>query len=178
MKHPGAGLAALVAAAVTAGACCSVPSYTPTFWNDGGQVQGNNNCYNYSNNTRTDTFAQPGQAAGSPWTALQCPQVRTAALADGLDALPASGQCPTNACKKVDKLALVVWPGGDYHWYRQDKNGMWTHKPGGTQATNLDNSGNPIANPETADRGNYTDFCGYLCSCSSATEGSGHENIQ
>ena len=41
----------------------------------------------------------------------------------------------------------------------------------------LDNSGNPISNPETADRGGYTDFCGYLCSCSSSTEGNGHENI-
>ena len=54
---------------------------------------------------------------------------------------------------------------------------MWTHKPGGTPATNLDNSGNPISNPETADRGGYTDFCGYLCSCSDSTEGNGHENI-
>jgi hypothetical protein len=75
----------------------------------------------------------------------------------------------------------VVDPGTDYHWYRLDRNGMWTHKPGGTQATNLDNSGNPISSPETADRCGgwlcYTEFCGYFCSCSSSTEGRGRENI-
>jgi hypothetical protein len=74
-------------------------------------------------------------------------------------------------------IALVIDPGTDYHWYRKDKNGKWTHKPGGTAATNLDNSGNPITDPETANRGGYTDFCGYFCICSSATEGSGHETI-
>ena len=163
---------ALLALAV--GACCSIPTYTPAFWNDGGFVQDNNNCYNYSNNKRTDTFAQPGQAAGAPWTALQCNNVRTAAIADGLKAVAGPNLCPKKECT----LALVVDPGWDYHWYRRDKNGMWTHKPGGTPATNLDNSLNPIPNPETADRGGYTDFCGYLCSCSSSKEGNGHENIQ
>jgi hypothetical protein len=75
-------------------------------------------------------------------------------------------------------VALVVAPGWDYHWYRRDENGRWSHKPGGTRATNLDNSMNPISNPETANRGPYTDFCGYYCSCSSSKEGNGHENIQ
>lgn len=163
--------AALLAIAV--GACCSIPTYTPAFWNSSFQIQGNNNCYNYSNNKRTDTFAQPGRAAGAQWTDLECNNVRTAAVADGLVAVAKPNKCPKKECT----LALVVDPGDDYHWYRRDTNGMWTHKPGGTPATNLDNSGNPISNPETADRGGYTDFCGYLCSCSSSTEGNGRENI-
>lgn len=163
--------AALLAIAV--GACCSIPTYTPAFWNSSFQIQGNNNCYNYSNNKRTDTFAQPGRAAGAQWTDLECDNVRTAAVADGLVTVAKPNKCPKKECT----LALVVDPGDDYHWYRRDTNGMWTHKPGGTPATNLDNSGNPISNPETADRGGYTDFCGYLCSCSSSTEGNGRENI-
>ncbi|HEX6862006.1 MAG TPA: hypothetical protein VF414_04270 [Thermoanaerobaculia bacterium] len=163
--------AALLAIAV--GACCSIPTYTPAFWNSSFQIQGNNNCYNYSNNKRTDTFAQPGRAAGAQWTALECNNVRTAAVADGLVAVAGPNNCPKKECT----LALVVDPGWDYHWYRRDTNGMWTHKPGGTPATNLDNSGNPIPNPETADRGGYTDFCGYMCSCSRSTEGNGRENI-
>ena len=172
MKHRSvAYAAALLTLAV--GACCSIPSYTPAFWNDGGTVQFGNNCYNYSNNKRTDTFAQPGEAAGAKWTSLQCGNVRTAAIADGLKSVAGPNLCPKRECT----LALVVDPGSDYHWYRRDKNGMWTHKPGGTPATNLDNSSNPINNPETADRGGYTDFCGYMCSCSSATEGKGHEKI-
>lgn len=152
--------------------CCTKPTYTPTFWNDSGLVQYNNNCYNYSNNKRTDTFAQPGRRAGAMYTSLSCASVRPAAVADGVIELPASGNCGSE-----DKLALVVAPGWDYHWYRQDTNGMWTHKPGGTRATNLDNSGNVINNPESANRGPYTQFCGYHCSCSSATEGVGHEDI-
>ena len=44
----------------------------------------------------------------------------------------------------------------------QGRDGRWTHKPGGTEATDLDNSGNPISDPRTADRGGYTDFCGFM----------------
>jgi len=158
--------------------CCKLPSFHPSYWNDGGTIQYGNNCYNYGNNKETGTFAQPGKRSGDYPNPMACADVYAAAISDGLEALPASGACSNDQ----DKVALFVDPGTDYHWYRLDKNNMWTHKPGGTQATNLDNSGNPITNPETADRCGgwlcYTDFCGYLCSCSSNVEGSGHENIQ
>jgi hypothetical protein len=163
-----AGLAALAL-----GACCSQPKFTPAFWNDAGTIQYHNNCYNYSNNHRTDTFAQPGRAAGAMYAGLTCADVLAAAAADGIPRLPPTGVCPNSR----DKIALVVAPGIDFHWYRLDTSGFWTHKPGGTQATNVDNSGNPITNPETANRGMYTDFCGYFCSCSDAKEGNGHEKI-
>ena len=39
---------------------------------------------------------------------------------------------------------------------------MWTHKPGSTPATALDNAGQPIADPRTADRGPYTEFCMFM----------------
>jgi hypothetical protein len=39
----------------------------------------------------------------------------------------------------------------DYHWYRQDKDGMWSHKPGHSEATNLDGSGNEIYDPRACD---------------------------
>ena len=179
MKLKRFGWTILLVMPLVLNACCSVPPYSPAYWNDGGVVQGNNNCYNYGNNKRTDTFAQPGEASGIflGLQDMQCQKVYNAAVADGLDPLPASGSCLDNK----DKVALVVAPGTDYHWYRLDSGGMWSHKPGGTQATNLDNSNNPIANPETADRCGgwlcYTDFCGYFCSCSDAAQGQGHENI-
>jgi hypothetical protein len=175
---PLACLASLALTALGAG-CCTRPSYTPSFWNDHGQIQYNNNCYNYSNNKRTDTFAQPGRRAGAMYSSLTCPAVVAAATADGVEPWPVSGSCSGDwLFSHHTKLALVVAPGWDYHWYRLDSNGMWTHKPGGTQSTNLDNSGQVIQNPETADRGPYTDFCGYFCSCSSSTEGGGHEDIE
>jgi hypothetical protein len=65
-------------------------------------------------------------------------------------------------------VALVMDPGVDYHWYRLDNNGKWSHKPGWSNATDVDAAGNPITNPEAASRDyssgggpNYRVFCGY-----------------
>ena len=40
----------------------------------------------------------------------------------------------------------------DYHFYRLDNNGTWSHKPGSTNATNLDANGDIIIDPQKADR--------------------------
>lgn len=139
--------------------CTCAPLYEPDWWNDGGQRQWNNNCYNYACNHRTDTFAQPGQAAGAMYTSLTCASVRPAAIADALIDKPGAGnRCPAEG----HLVALVVAPGWDFHWYRKGRNGFWTHKPGGTQATNQDNSGNSIPDPRSADRGPYTNFCTFM----------------
>jgi hypothetical protein len=50
---------------------------------------------------------------------------------------------------------------GDLISYRYDANGRWSHKRGSTAATDLDNAGRVILNPELADRGEYDIFCGY-----------------
>ena len=34
------------------------------------------------------------------------------------------------------KVVLVINPYIDYHWYKQDSEGEWSHKPGITPATN------------------------------------------
>jgi hypothetical protein len=54
--------------------------------------------------------------------------------------------------------ALVISPGHDYHWYRRDEDGTWSHKPGSSSATNRDNSNHIIYNPETANRGGTARF--------------------
>jgi hypothetical protein len=139
--------------------CECAPLYEPLWWNDAGQKQFNNNCYNYACNYRSDTFAQPGQAAGAIYAGLTCADVRPAALRDDLiDAPGANNRCP----KEGHLVALVIAPGIDFHWYRKGRNGLWTHKPGGTAVTNVDNAGAPIADPRTADRGMYTDFCTFM----------------
>jgi hypothetical protein len=139
--------------------CKCAPLYEPNWWNDGGQIQFNNNCYNYGSNYRTDTYAQPGRAAGAMYTSFTCASVKPAAVADALIDTPrANNKCP----KEGHLVALVIAPGGDFHWYRKGRNGYWTHKPGGTPATNLDNSGVTISDPRTANRGPYTDFCTFM----------------
>ena len=55
----------------------------------------------------------------------------------------------------------------DYHFYRQDKNKYWSHKPGRTEVSNLDASNELITNPEKANRNynsyNYSTSCGFFC---------------
>lgn len=43
----------------------------------------------------------------------------------------------------------------DYHWYRKDSNGYWSHKPGVTPVVNTDASGNLIKNIYNANYGMY-----------------------
>jgi hypothetical protein len=139
--------------------CRCAPLYEPNWWNDAGQKQFGNNCYNYATNYRTDTFAQPGRAAGAEYTSLTCGSVGPAAIADALIAAPtANNKCP----KEGHLVALVIAPGFDFHWYRKGRNGYWSHKPGGTPVRNVDNSNHLIPDPRTANRGPYTDFCTFM----------------
>ena len=45
------------------------------------------------------------------------------------------------------KIFLALDVGEDYHWWRQDNNKYWSHKPGSTNVINLDASGNKIIEP-------------------------------
>lgn len=135
-----------------------VPKTALDFWNSD-EVQGGNNCYNYATNRRTDSFAQPGEASGQRYDELTCASVLKAA---GRDLGLARAEAFSLGQSGRTLIALVVAPGSDFHWYRRDRSGRWSHKPGSTAATIHDNSGNAISNPETADRGMYTEFCGYF----------------
>lgn len=134
------------------------PAYNPALWNIPA-VQPFNNCYNYANDQITNTFAQPGRAAGVEPVNIDCDDYQAAATADGLAF--AAGFANPLAAGQGWYVALVVWPGVDFHWYRQDDNGCWSHKPGQTPVTNLDNSGNLIADPQHCDLGDYN-FCCYM----------------
>ena len=128
-----------------------------SYWNGSSYVT-RNNCYNYASNYRSNSFAQPGLYSGhessKPYT---CSKVSTAIIYDGWK----------NNCQNRNNLSicLVIKPGtsttSDFHFYRRSSNGIWCHKQGPTAAKNSDNSGRIITNPETCNRGAYTDFCGY-----------------
>ena len=140
-------------------AACNLWSayYNPGFWNDSYSIS-RNNCYNYASNYRTHTFAQPGRAHGCNYS-IDCSSVHNAAQCDGL-----TDSCGSNATYLV---ALVIWPGVDYHWYHWHGAGsdyFWGHKPGGTAARNWDNNSTPLVpplQPHNCNRGPYTIFCGY-----------------
>ena len=141
-----------------------IPAYHPEQWNDANGIQFNNNCYNYACDIQTNTFAQPGNAHGITLNVpddMNCQAVSKGAVADGLVTVNCDEGCGCSKCQH--QVALVISPGDDFHWYRKGPDGNWTHKPGSTPATNVDNSNNIITDPRTADRGPYTIFCGCFC---------------
>ena len=151
----------------------SNPVYEPERWNTSA-VSDSNNCYSYAMND-PDGHPVPGKPQPGEHAGFGIDQaavngdgsgVALAALADGL--IPAPPAYPSQKDGHY-LVALVLDPGQDYHWYRQDNDGHWSHKPGNDSVTNVDASGNLIANPETADRDysgsygiNYTMFVGYF----------------
>jgi hypothetical protein len=49
---------------------------------------------------------------------------------------------------------------GDYHWYRLDKGGRWSHKPGWKKVQRTDKSGKAFPTSQYAKHG-YSEFIGY-----------------
>lgn len=64
-------------------------------------------------------------------------------------------------------IALCIRNDGtDYHWFRQDKHGCWSHNvPGRASAEDNDFSGAKISDPMTCERGIYTRFCSFMIAC-------------
>ncbi|HEX4792884.1 MAG TPA: hypothetical protein VH370_03775 [Humisphaera sp.] len=135
----------------------SEPPFLPGLWNSP-MIRPGNNCYAYAcddfNDWRrgSDDFPQPGNTAGYPTPShsqISADLLRSRAESDGL-ALVKSGSENEPAPIGFYKVALVVAPGLDYHWYRQDPNGYWSHKLGEYPIMVTDSDGNPITDPRTA----------------------------
>lgn len=145
------------------------PPYDPGKWNNDPNIRTRNNCYNYANDKITNTFAQPGRGSGSvgPYPP-NCSGTGGAAERDRLNRIANPSMTPAEG--QIVALVIADQPNfKDYHWYRRDANGRWSHKPGQTPARNTDNAGQSITNPETCNRGPYTIFCGYYHSIPTAT---------
>ncbi len=132
-----------------------------SFWNNAAVID-KNNCYNFGSNYRSNTFAQPGKRATGQWvpTPIQGADVANRVRLDGW-----KDTCLGGSAQNI-VLALVIAPlytgQNDFHFYRLCANGYWCHKQGPTPARNTDNSGRLITNPETCNRGAYTEFWGYF----------------
>ncbi|KAL0483240.1 insoluble matrix shell protein [Acrasis kona] len=113
-----------------------------------------NNCYNYATDVRTDTFAQPGKGSGSKYKSNTCYETWPASIRDGLT--PLEKVCPKDQPSVGHYVALVIWPNQDFHWFRKDLDGYWSHKPGSTRVRNIDSSRQKILNPDDASIWPYT----------------------
>jgi hypothetical protein len=115
-----------------------------------------NNCYNYASNFASNTMAQPGRRSGRMYTGFECGNVSRAANFDGYIA-----DCDGS----VRVVALAIWPGFDFHWWRLHPGGFWAHKIGTSMVMPFDNQGRILGNgltPANCDRGPYTVFCGFF----------------
>ncbi len=160
------------------------PDFNPELYNKYKGVRESLNCFAYAFDykrlpkSRTCTkkeclapFPQPGRASGYPkWSEVEgkrCPEILARLFGDvpSLKFTTFEKRCPKN----YSKIALVVDEDQDYHFYRQDSNGYWSHKPGATSVTHLDATGRPIYDPQLASRYypdtglHYDKFCSYLC---------------
>ena len=163
----------------------SEPQYSPHDWNNP-LIGPGNNCYAYACDDASDLrmsdcdFPQPGSTAGE----LPCDRseftvelVRSRAIADGLALVPhgRENSAPPDGFYKV---ALFIDPGKDYHWYRQNDDGCWSHKLGDGPVLNVDGDGHLITDPRKASQNyenhsdpitgrpiggyNYTQFGGFF----------------
>lgn len=165
----------------------SEPKYEPERWNTKKEVRETHNCFSYAMNILDPKqisscltskncnvpFHQPGSASGHKKFSAQkyktCPNMVSRLLGDNpiLKVTDFTSKCP----RGTSKIGLVVDADEDYHFYRQDSNKFWSHKPGGTSVTNKDAKGALIYDPKLADRNyddkgsklNYDIFCSYMC---------------
>jgi hypothetical protein len=163
------------------------PPYEPARWNNKRELRETHNCFAYAMNVHDPKqvkaclldkdcnvpFHQPGSASGHPGFRTRrlktCPDMVARLLGDNpsMKMTTFTGKCPPH----TSKIALVVDPNEDYHFFRQDSNGLWSHKPGGTAVTNLDANDRLIYDPLLASRNytvsgsklNYDTFCAYMC---------------
>lgn len=139
----------------------------------------NNNCYTYAINQHINpytnkpyasyTHCQPGQLGGvnkngrtsySNDFSNFLKYIRDDLNSIGYDITPSTYDEYVED-ERAWKIAFCYEPRYDYHFYRQNKNGTWSHKQGSGTVRRVDNSGNVIYNPETCDRGAYTKFVGF-----------------
>lgn len=144
------------------GAICEAPQFDPIPWSSE-MVSLSNNCYNYAARVATNTRAQPGRGSGNQYYSILGETIRNRAVDDGFTDLDNSalGQLPdTDNCL----VALFAVENIDFHFIRQDGDGTWSHKVGTHAPTNMDNKGEIITDPRTADIGPYQ-FVRFLSYC-------------
>ena len=153
--------------------------YNPKIWNENYKVKNSHNCYSYALGKivkKLKSKAQPGYS--SAYDHIELNNYKCSSFYKRLkkDAPSSHLQYFDKPCLKgFYKVFLTLDKENDYHWYRQDSNGYWSHKPGKEEVRRIDASGNLITDPETADRNydtsddnqnnetdnNYYKFCGY-----------------
>ena len=167
-------------------------AYEPEKWNSNSKITKNTNCYYYAINTQVNPVTgvlynhkpQPGEYCGIDIYSLQDSQNGYDTVYPGTSKnliqyvteqdyaaynqahgggyifrpIGRNERCPAGSYK----VALIVGK-TDYHWYRQNSDGFWSHKPGKEPVTNVDQQDNSIIDPQYAEwNDRYKKFIGYF----------------
>jgi hypothetical protein len=164
------------------------PPYQPDRWNTDKAIRLTHNCFSYAmnimdsrqiNECRNDPncnvpFHQPGSISGYPkfndTDPKTCPNMIARLMGDNPSIKPSAFElrCP----RGTSKIALVVDEDQDYHFLRQDTNGLFSQKSGALPVTDKDARGHKIFDVQLAnhdfnrpkrDNLHYDRFCGYFC---------------
>jgi hypothetical protein len=149
------------------------PTYNPNYWNNNKNIKNNNNCYSYSVNNKNHKFGKPQPGYFARFNHIQNNQYKCAYFFKRiLNDIPSVYLTSfKQKCKKGFTKAFFAIDSNknehDYHFYRQDKNKLWSHKPGTTNVINYDADYKIIKNPYTANRNysayNYDKPCFFFC---------------
>lgn len=150
-----------------------MPIYEPEKWNNNKYIRKSHNCYAYALDKIDLRMAKKCKnilKSGKTW---KCPRIQPAGYPDNKSIKTCKTMEKRLMSDSIKKAGLVVPKGyykialtckydkTDYHFYRQDDNGLWSHKNSWRKATNKDARGRLIKDPRTCDRGAFTIFCGY-----------------
>ena len=154
--------------------------YYPAYWNQP-SIKNYANCYTYALGGYSNNYGglDPGMLANIPllpqyfntnglcaliWSDIQAMLGGSLVYPPPQDRWVLVGETQT-ARPLYYKTAMCIDPGWDYHFYRQDSSGYWSHKRGITDVIDWDASYYAISNPRTANRNyssaNYTTWCGF-----------------
>jgi hypothetical protein len=150
------------------------PKFSHDKWNIKNNIKSTHNCYAYVLNkisARLKGKPQPGYFSGHSslrYVDYNCQTFLKRLKKDNPLLYKSTFNKPCKKGYHKGFLALDTKQSNtDYHFYRQDKSGTWSHKPGQTDATTIDASNNIITIPHNADR-NYKHYkyntpCFYFC---------------
>jgi len=152
----------------------SEPEFDAKRWNNNLKIRKTHNCYAYVLDIIKEDFEtkpQPGYASGFSYLSdddiRACDKMFVRMKADNPSIIQTSYKdaCPYGYRKGY--LAVDDSNNTDYHFYRMDSNGLWSHKPGSTNARMENYDGKKISAPHKARREsnshNYNKSCGYFC---------------
>lgn len=131
-----------------------------------------NNCMAYAfqeKGTKDYYKQQPGDKSGYTGDVdlKNCKDIRRLIRRDYPDLYPANTKA--KPCKPgYSKIAVFVAPNRDFHFYRMDSSGFWSHKRGLTKVTTVDACDKPIRDPKKSCRKfdaelDYRLACGTFC---------------